>query len=192
MRSLPKLALLTSALVVAIGLPKASKADIVDEVSVAGLAHDLSDVGGGKESDTEDVQFEVDTTRPPILRLLGAPRLNAFISVNSAGHTNSAGGGLVWDHRLFGPVFVRLDLGLALNDGVSTAALGPAGAVDRQNRLLLGSKVLFREALGLDWRFARRWAIGAEYVHESNGQILARGVNEGINDAGLRLAYRFH
>jgi len=84
------------------------------------------------------------------------------------------------------------DFGLAFNDGVSTASLGPAGDFDRDHRLLLGSKLLFRETLGLEWRFANHWAIGAQYVHQSNGQILARGVNEGINDAGFKLGYRFH
>jgi lipid A 3-O-deacylase len=173
-------------------LPVVASADVIDEVSVTGLAHDVSDIGHGKENGTEDIQLEVDTTRPQLLRFLGAPRINAFIALNTAGRTNSAGAGLVWDHRLFGPIYASADLGLAVNDGVTDAALGPAGVYDREHRLLLGSRVLFREALGLEWRLARHWAIGAEYVHQSNGQILSHGANESINDAGVKLAYRFH
>jgi lipid A 3-O-deacylase len=191
-RARPALALLASAFVVAIALPSAAKADIIDEVSVGGFSHDISDIGHGKESSSADIQIEVDTTRPPLLRVLGAPRVNAFVVLNSAGRTNSAGAGLVWDHRLFGQLYGSLDLGLAVNDGVTGARLGPGGDFNRQHRLLLGSRLLFREAFGLEWRFARRWAIGAEFVHQSTGQIVSHGANEGINDAGLKVAYRFH
>jgi lipid A 3-O-deacylase len=191
-RARPTLALLASAFVVAFALPSAAKADLIDEVSVAGFSHDLSDIGHGKESNSADIQIEVDTTRPPLLRVLGAPRVNAFVTLNSAGRTNSAGAGLVWDHRLFRQLYGSADFGLAVNDGLTGARLGPAGDFNRQHRLLLGSHLLFREAFGLEWRFSRRWAIGAEFVHQSTGQIVSHGANEGINDAGLKLAYRFH
>ncbi|HEX4199434.1 MAG TPA: acyloxyacyl hydrolase [Caulobacteraceae bacterium] len=192
MRTLRAGGLLAIAAVFSLALPLRASADVIDEVSVTGLAHDVNDINHGKENGTADIQLEVDSARPAILRIIGAPRVNAFVALNSAGRTNSAGAGLVWDHKLFGQLYGSLDLGLAANDGVSNARLGPAGAYDRQHRLLLGSKVLFREALGLEWRLARHWAIGAEYVHQSNGQILGHGANESINDAGLKVAYRFH
>jgi|HubBroStandDraft_6_1064221.scaffolds.fasta_scaffold796227_2 lipid A 3-O-deacylase len=187
-----KLGLLACVFAAAVALPSISKADIVDEVSVGGFAHDLSDIGHGKESGTQDIQLEVDTTRPAILRILGAPRVNAFVSINSGGRTDSGGAGLVWDHQLFDRLYGTLDLGLAVNDGSLTAPLGPAGDAARANHLQLGSHVLFREALGLELRLTRHWALGGEFVHESTGQIVAHGANEGINDLGLKLAYRFH
>jgi lipid A 3-O-deacylase len=187
-----RLGLLAAGLALAAALPVAARADIVDEISVGGFSHDVSDVGRGKESASADIQLEVDTTRPPLLRVLGAPRVNAFIALNSAGHTNSAGGGLVWDHQLFDRLYGSIDLGLAVNDGVLSAPLGPAGDFNRAHRVLLGSHLLFREALALEWRVSRRWGIAAEYIHESTGQILAHGANEGINDLGLKLAYHFH
>lgn len=187
-----KLGLLACAFTAAVASPFRAKADVVDEISVGGFAHDLSDLGHGKESGTADIQFEIDTTRPPILRVLGAPRINAFVVVNSGGRTDSAGAGLVWDHQLFDRLYGSLDLGLAVNDGSLSAPLGPTGDFARAHRLQLGSHVLFREALGLELRLSRHWAIGGELIHESTGQILAHGANEGINDAGLKLAYRFH
>jgi lipid A 3-O-deacylase len=187
-----KLALLACAFAAAIALPSKSKADVVDEVSVGGFAHDVMDLGHGKESGTADIQLEVDTTRPPILRILGAPRINAFVSINSGGGADNAGAGLVWDHQLFDRLYGRLDLGLAANDGSLTAPLGPSGDFARAHRLQLGSHLLFREALGLELRLTRHWALGGEFIHESTGQIVAHGANEGINDLGLKLAYRFH
>ncbi len=192
MQARSKLALAVCTVVATLALSPQSKADIVDEISVGGFAHDFNDIGHGKESGSADIQVEVDTTRPPILRLIGAPRVNVFAAVNTAGGVDSAGAGLVWDHRLFGQLYGFLDAGLAVNNGDLTAPLGPAGDHARANQLQLGSHVLFREALGLEWRFARHWAIAGEYIHQSNGQILAHGANEGINDLGLKLAYRFH
>lgn len=186
------LGLLACAFAAAVVAPSISKADIVDEVSVGGYAHDVNDIGRGKESGTEDIQIEVDTTRPAILRILGAPRVNAFVSINSGGRTDNAGAGLVWDHQLFDRLYGTLDLGLAANDGDLTAPLGPRGDFARANRLQLGSHLLFREALGLELRVSRHWAIGGQFIHESTGQIVARGANEGINDLGMKLAYHFH
>jgi hypothetical protein len=172
---------------------KDANAGPIDEVWVGGFAHNVSRVGDGAESGTEDVILEIDTGRPKLLRFLGAPRVNAVIELNSAGRTNLGSLGLVWDHRIFHQLYGTLDFGLGLSDGVTDPPAGPAGDYDRAHRILLGSSVLFRGAAGLEWRLSDRWAIGAEYVHASNGDILgAHQYNRGVNDAGLRLGYRFH
>ncbi len=174
-----------------IAAPHRAQAGVLDEVWAGGFAHDVSDLDHGKESGSGDVQIEVDSVRPGFLRILGAPRLNATLSLNSAGLTNFGSVGLTWDHRLLGPIYGSLDLGFGLNDGVANAPTGPRGDYELNHRLIVGSKVLFREAAGLDWRFAGRWSVGAEFVHLSNGLILTHHYNQGINDVGLRLGYRF-
>jgi hypothetical protein len=171
--------------------PLATRAGVLDEVWVGGLAHNVNDIGHGKESGTEDVQFEVDSARPSLLRFLGAPRVNAVLELNSAGLSNFGGVGLVWDHRLIDRLYGSIDLGIGLTDGVVRPPPGWEGAQIERNRLWLGSKVLFREAVGVDWRFTDHWSIGAEFVHMSNGMILGHTYNEGITDAGIRLGYRF-
>lgn len=173
--------------------PRAARAGVLDEIWVGGFAHDVSDIGhdNGKESGTEDTILEADTARPGVLRILGAPRIGLSLGLNSAGLTNSGAVSLVWDHHLFGPLYGSVDLGMGLSDGVSQTPAGVAGVYDQQHRLLLGSKVLFREAAGVDWRLNDRWSIGGEFVHFSNGLILAKDHNQGVNDAGIRLGYRF-
>lgn len=164
----------------------------IDEVWVGVLAHDVADLGRGKESGTEDVLIELDSRSPSALRVVGSPRINVAVSLNSAGHSNLASAGLVWDHRLISRLYGSLDFGMGLSDGLVGPRSGPQGAQDIRERLLLGSSLLFREALGLQWRFNDRWALGVSFIHASNGNFL--GVhrhNEGINDAGLRLGYRF-
>jgi hypothetical protein len=171
--------------------PAAARAGVIDEIWAGGLAHDLNDFDHGKESDSGDVQIEVDTARPAALRPLGAPRVNLVLAVNSAGHSDLASAGLTWDHRIFRQLYGSVDFGLGVTDGLLSPPPGPTGAEDERNRLLLGSRVLFREAAGLDWRLDPRWSIGVEFVHASNGHILSHGFNQGITDAGVRLGYRF-
>jgi lipid A 3-O-deacylase len=171
--------------------PLTGRAGLLDEAWVGGLAHDVSDIGQGKESDTADVQIEIDGKSPSFLRFLGAPRPNATLALNSAGRTNSGSLGLTWNHRLVDRLCGSVDFGLSLTDGVTAPPPGPEGAYVASHRLLLGSKVLFREAVGVEWRLSDRWALGPEFVHMSNGLVFARRYNQGINDAGVRLGYRF-
>jgi lipid A 3-O-deacylase len=169
--------------------PPARAEGLVDQVWIGGFAHDIVHVGGGRESGSTDFQVEADSQRPALLRGIGAPRLNATFSANSAGQTNFGSVGLTWDRGLTSRLRGSFDLGVALTDGVTGAHLRPGD--DTHGRLLLGSKALFREALGLDWRTSDRWSVGIEYVHLSNGNIYAHGHNDGINDLGLRFGYRF-
>lgn len=164
----------------------------IDEIWIGVLAHDVSDIGRGKESGTADLLVELDSKPPSGLRFLGAPRLNAAVSLNSAGRSDLASVGLVWDPRLFSRLYGSFDLGLGLTNGLISPRSGSQGAEDFRHRLLLGSSVLFREAVGVQWRFNDRWALGASYVHASNASLLgAHRYNEGINDVGLKLGYRF-
>jgi lipid A 3-O-deacylase len=163
--------------------------DLVDEVWVGGFAHDIVHVGDGRESGSTDFQIEVDSPQPAVLRGIGAPRLNATFSANSGGKTNFGSVGLTWDRALTSRLRGSFDFGLALTDGVTGAHLHPG--IDTHGRLLLGSKALFREALGLDWRTSDHWSVGVEFVHLSNGSILSHGHNDGINVLGVRFGYRF-
>lgn len=171
--------------------PAAHAGGLLDEVWVGAAAHDYTDIGAGKESGTTDAWLEIDSGRPRLLRFMGAPRLNLTAAFNSRGESNAAAAGFVWDHRLAGRLYGSLDLGFGLTDGVTNPPPGPAGIPVARRRLLLGSKALFREAVGLDWRLTQGWAIGLEVTHMSNGSLLTSHYNEGINDLGLRLGYRF-
>lgn len=180
-----------AALLLACATPGAAAAQMLDQVWVGALAHDITDIGHGRESAGADLQLEVDTVKPRVLRFLGAPRVDAAIALNSAGTTNFGGVGLVWDRRLSGRLYGTLQLGVDYTDGVTEVIQGPAGDSERRHRLLLGSRTLFQEAVGLNWRLSDRWSLGGEYVHLSNGGLLGHHHNQGLNDLGLRLGYRF-
>ncbi len=164
---------------------------LIDEVWVGAFAHDLSNLDSGKESGRWDLQLEVDSAQPRLLRAIGAPHVNGVLQLDTGGLTSFAAVGLMWDHRLYRRLYASADFGIGVSDGVVNPAPGPAGDYDREHRLLLGSRALFREAVGVQWRLTRRWFVGAEFTHCSNGHILASHYNEGITDAGLRIGYRF-
>jgi hypothetical protein len=184
LRAAPGLALIVAA--------TSTCAQILDEVWVGGYAHSVNNSPGEKEAGTQEVEVEADTVQPGFLRGIGAPRIAITMAFNTGGKTDFGGVALAWDHQLYRHLVGSLQFGLNGNDGDVRAPLGPSGDVLRRDRLQLGSNVLFREAAGLSWRFNRRWELGAQYIHESNGEILSSGPNESLNELGLRLGYRFY
>lgn len=184
-------AAIAALLVVACASPRAAAAQMLDQVWVGALAHDITDIGRGRENEGVDLELEVDTVKPAALRFLGAPRVSAVIALNSAGTTNFGGVGLVWDRRLSSRLYGTVQFGVDYTDGVTEVIQGPAGDSERRRRLLLGSHTLFQEAVGLNWRLSERWFLGGEFVHLSNGGLLGHHHNQGLNDLGVRLGYRF-
>ena len=59
------------------------------------------------------------------------------------------------------------------------------------SRALLGSRFLFHTQLGVDYAVTPRLAVGVYYEHFSNGQILGQGRNQGLDEIGARLSWRF-
>ena len=55
----------------------------------------------------------------------------------------------------------------------------------------MGNHILFYNGLGLDYDLSDNWSVGAYYEHISHGQILASGRNQALDNAGIRLSYRF-
>lgn len=171
--------------------PRPAAARVLDEVWIGAFAHDVTDIGRGRESNGADVELEVDTVKPAALRFLGAPRINATLALNSRGTTNFGGVGLVWDRRLSGRLYGSVQFGVDYTDGVTDVTHGPTGDIESHHRLLLGTRTLFREAAGLNWRLSDHWLLGGEFVHLSNGGLDGHHHNQGVNDLGLRLGYRF-
>jgi hypothetical protein len=187
-RSLFVVALLASAFAPAAAL--AEGPDDGPRASVGFLAHDVSDPNGAKESGTLDLQGELDSSHLHELRVIGVPRLNFVLSLNTANRTSYAAAGLTWDRRLWRRFEGKVDFGIAYTDGEATAP--PGIPADQDRRLVLGSQWLFREAVELTWRIKGPWRVGGRFEHLSNGGVLGNANhNEGINNAGLILSYRF-
>lgn len=185
-RLLPRIAALSILTLPAAALASpafAQAADVGREARIAVLQHDVL------HPDTletgVDIEAQVFSNR--IEGLYGRPRAYVSAAANSDGDTNFASVGLAWSRRLGEHWTGELQVGYAVHDGV----LDDDDPVRSKDRLLLGSRDLFRTAVGADYALNDRWAVGVQWTHLSHGQILGDGHNQGIDAVGLRFSRRF-
>jgi lipid A 3-O-deacylase len=178
------------------------------EVFVGVYAHNITFIGDNigigavKREDGEDIHFGYRTDRINYLWFLGKPQAYAFASINDRGASNFAAAGLAWPITLFhSPFYVRPGIGLAYTDGETSLpppaapGLTPAQVQQRlvfnAHHLDFGDPVQFEPELALGYHLSEHWSAELSYTHISNGQIFHHGENEGLDDAGGRLIYKF-
>jgi lipid A 3-O-deacylase len=178
------------------------------EVFVGVYAHNVTFIGDNigigavKREDGEDIHFGYRTDRIDYLWFLGKPQAYAFASINDRGASNFASAGLAWPITLFhSPFYVRPGIGLAYTDGETSLpppaapGLTPAQVQQRlffnAHHLDFGDPVQFEPELAFGYHISPHWSAELSYTHISNGQIFHHGENEGLDDAGGRLIYKF-
>lgn len=176
------------------------------ELLVGVFAHDVTFIGdligvgaAGREGGA-DLQVGLRSERIDSLASIGRPQAHGFVSVNSDGTSNFVAAGLSWPISLPGKFYVRPGLGLAYTDGevglpaVNAPGLAPPEIQRRlklyNSRIDFGSHLLFQPELSIGRVLSPRWSAELTYVHLSNGQVFARGKNQGLDDVGLRLIYK--
>ena len=145
-------------------------------------AHDV-DTGLTKSGIEEGVDFELGWRGESIafLHAIGAPRPQAFVSLNSAGNTHFAAAGIGW--KIGGRAYLRPGIGLAVHSG-------PGRRVPGDDRIDFGSRILFAPELGVGARVSDRLSVEASWVHLSHAQLFGPQ-NPGLDTIGVRLNYRF-
>ena len=178
------------------------------EVFAGVSAHNISFIGDNigigavvRESG-EDIQFGYRTDKIGALWWLLKPQAYVLASINDQGDSNFFSAGLAWPITLFHSNFyVRPGIGLAYTDGETSLpppaqpGISPAEVQRRiffnAHHLNFGDPVQFEPELALGYRLNTHWAVEFSYTHISNGQIFHQGSNEGLDDAGGRLIYKF-
>lgn len=162
------------------------------EVRFGVTAHDLADHVEDGPNYTVEALFPA----PGFLDVLWSPRSYVYGSFNANGLTNFGATGLAWDFDLADNLRFEFKTGLSYHDGVED--IDPNSPADDPTRIrlattrsLMGSRVLFHNSLGMDLDVAENWSVGAYYEHISHGQILASGRNQALDNAGVRVSYRF-
>lgn len=150
------------------------------ELRLGVLAHDVG-IFGGEHEEGVDGNAEVLFDSPALLKPLWAPRPHLGASINSAGDTSSVYAGLTWTWEPARRLFVAFSLGGAIHNGETDS--------DRQDRIDLGSRVLFRESLSIGVWLSERHNLSLMLSHISNANLAEH--NEGMDDFGLRWGYRF-
>lgn len=167
----------------------------IDSVRLGVMEHNIC-VSDCKNADKEagaNITGEVRFSSPDSLLWAGAPHPYLIVSLNTAGNTSYAGGGLQWDWALAPGWRLEPGFGYVLHDGDINNPFrsGTQAAVDYSARhVLLGSRDLFRTSLALTWDVSADFALQAIYEHLSHGQILGSGRNQGLDEVGLRAVWR--
>jgi lipid A 3-O-deacylase len=181
--------LIPLALAFAITAPDAAFAqqNRVDEVRFGLYDHD-SDLFSSKKESGADFILEVVSRRITWLEFIGGPRFLVGTAVNTAGQTNQIYLGLIRTWGLFQDVikpgdaiFLEGTLGGSWHDG----KLDVIGTPEMQDWKSHGSRLLFRENIGIGYRFNAKWSVTFNLNHISNAGLA--DPNEGMNDIGLTL-----
>jgi hypothetical protein len=191
----------------ALGLAWASPS-CADEVFVGVYAHNITFIGDNigigavKREEGEDFHFGYRTDKIGALWWLFKPQAYVFASLNDHAGSDFYAAGLAWPIKLFHSNFyLRPGIGLAYTDGQTSLAppaqpgLTPVEVQDRiyfnAHHLDFGDPVQFEPELALGYHISSHWSAELSYTHISNGQIFHHGENEGLDDAGGRLVYKF-
>ncbi|MGQ0676589.1 MAG: acyloxyacyl hydrolase [Rhodospirillales bacterium] len=147
------------------------------------LAHNRGPIASRTE-DGAQINMEARFASPGFLSLLFEPRPTIGASINTAGDTSFLYGGLTWGGFVWKGLFVEGFFGMAVHDGWLDSH-------DRDPpRRLMGSRVVFREALEFGYRFLDVHSISFMVDHYSNAGWIAER-NQGNDDFGLRYGYKF-
>lgn len=184
------------ALVAGVSMVGVAEAAIVDSVHVGVLAHNIQ-VIDGKNANKEDgpvVEAELTFAAPGVFRYLLSPKPYAVVSANVAGDTSFAGVGLNWRWEFLPGWSLDPGLGYVVHDGeldLPFPAGDPRNTEFNEENVLYGSRDLFRTTLGLSREVGEKLSAQVFYNHLSHGQILGEGRNQGVDQLGVRIGYRF-
>jgi lipid A 3-O-deacylase len=168
-------------LLVLTALPAQAGGGIVSEIRGGVYDHDVSFWSFHRESGT-DINGELLFVSPSFLEVLWSPRPHLGATVNTEGNTSHAYAGLTWELPVFSTgFFVDGNLGLSVNNGRRDT--------DDPDRKSLGSPVLFRLGAAVGYNLTEKVNVSLQFEHMSNAYLANE--NEGMDNFGLRLGYRF-
>jgi lipid A 3-O-deacylase len=168
----------------------------LDEIKVGVLAHNIC-VANCKNADKEDgpiVDVQLNFGSPDFLRVVGSPKPYVAISPNVSGDTSFAAAGLEWRWEFVDGWALTPSFGIAAHDGETDNPFAngtPQSTQFNQDHILHGSRALFRSAIGIQRELGEHWRVEATVLHYSHGQILGKGRNQGTDQAGVRIGYKF-
>lgn len=178
----------------ALSLP--AQAQLIEEGRIGVMQHNIC-IANCKNADKEDgpnIEGEVVFKTPEFLSWAFEPRPYIVASLNTAGDTNFGGAGLLWNWDFADGWSVEPGLGYVIHDGIVDPQFAPGDPAFLElssQKVFFGSEDLFRTSLALNRDFNDVSGIQLQYEHLSHGQILGDGRNQGIDNIGVRLYYRF-
>lgn len=169
----------------------------IDSVRLGVMKHNIcvSDCKNADKESGANINGELRFKSPDWLGWAGAPHPYLMASVNADGNTSYGGGGLEWDFEFAKGWHFEPGFGYIIHDGDinNPYPSNTQQAVDYSaDHVLLGSRDLFRTNLALTLDMGEAWALQGIYEHLSHGQILGTGRNQGLDEIGVRVVWRFN
>jgi len=186
--------LAVSSVLVALAYP--ASAQLVDEARIGVMQHNIC-IANCKNADKEggpNIEGEVVFNSPGFLSWAFEPRPYIVGSYNTAGDTNFGGAGLLWNWDFAQGWSVEPGLGYVIHDGIVDPQFAPGDPAFLElasRKVFFGSEDLFRTSLALNRDFGETWGLQLQYEHLSHGQIIGEGRNQGIDNVGLRVYWKF-
>jgi lipid A 3-O-deacylase len=171
-------------------------AGIIEETQFGVTRHNIcvDDCDNAGKEDGPNVHAQVTFKSPEFLAAVFKPRPYVAVSANTAGKTSAVSAGLEWNLKVTDHWSIRPGFGYAVHDGEvdSPFPIGdPRGAKLGRENVLLGSRDLFRSSLAIGRNLGDQWGAEVIYEHYSTGEILGEERNQGLDNFGVRLRYRF-
>lgn len=174
----------------------AAQAGGIDEIRLGVVAHNvcIANCDNANKEDGPNINGEMVFKSPEVLKILWSPKPYVMGSVNTAGDTNFGGVGLQWDWEFAEGWAIEPGVGYVLHDGELTFPFpqgDPRNDPISETTVFFGSRDLFRTSLSLNRDLGEKWGVQLMYEHLSHGQILGSGRNQGLDNIGVRVRYRF-
>lgn len=181
---------LTFGLVLGLATPAAA------EVRFGVAVQNVSFEDNGAQADELGSNLELEAVGAP-LRIGWArnPRPYAMVSASSNGGTSFAAAGLYWSIPVSENWRIEPGVGLAIHNGElhnpqPPGALAASRSAKRDQTL--GSRMLFRDSIGLRRELRNGASIGITFEHLSNGgELLGHRDNQSLNQVSIWYAHRF-
>jgi lipid A 3-O-deacylase len=155
---------------------------LVDELKIGVLWHDVPGLWSGFQAEPNSADINIEALLSPSVAFLGGtirPALGA--SISTIGATSDAYIDARWQYETPSGIFFGLGLGAAVHDGQLQ--------LEDWDRKALGSRVLFHIPAEIGYRFDDHNSLSAYFEHMSNAYTVSP--NEGMDRLGIRYGYRF-
>ena len=173
---------------------------------------EIAGIGGskGKEAGAA-IALDLRVESPTIFEAIWSPKPYVYVSGNLDGNTSHAGAGLAWqkgfldywygefafgisghngEERVANPADAQADLGADADPADVEAEISRRFA--RKNQTIeFGSTLLFRMQLAVGYDWTDSVATELVYEHLSNGTLIGGPENEGLDNIGLRVAFKY-
>lgn len=186
------------ALAASLGASAASAADVWTGAYAHGVGTKQSQEGGA------DLMLGFETERlGGAFKYLFNPAVHGILSFNTRVPTDFIALGFDWPIPILHSehFYIRPGIGFAGTTGQADIGSAFDPTITAQQRAIrahlaatridFGSRDLFEPELAFGYKLNKDVKLEASYVHLSNGQILHSGKNQGMDDVGLRVMYRF-